>query len=72
MATKKLGANQGDQNFIRRCAEGEGDWSVQRISNHLRIEDSVVQNFYDLFSGKKEKPKKKAKKVEPTPEEDFI
>ncbi len=76
MSNKKPGANKGDQNFIRRCAEGGNDWSVQRISGHLRIDESVVQEFYDHFSGKtksESKPKKNKakKKVKATAEEDF-
>ena len=76
MSNAKPGANAGDQNFIRKCAEGGNDWPVRRIANHLGIRESVVQEFYDHHSGKTEsesKPKKakKKKKSEVTAEEDF-
>lgn len=79
MSEKKPGANGGDQNFIRKCAEGGNDWSVQRISAHLNIRESVVQEFYDHFSGKtasksepkEKKSKAKKKKGKATAEEDF-
>lgn len=74
MSHKKKGANQGDQNFIQKCAAGGNDWTVERISNHLRIEERVVQSFYDLFSGKTE-PKDVKKDVTDadfvTPAEEF-
>ncbi len=51
MSHKKKGANQGDINFIEKCAKGGSIWSVERISNHLRIEERVVKSFYDRASG---------------------
>lgn len=46
---RKKGANNNEQNFIKRCVKEEVDWDVARIAAHLLIEESVVQSFYDGF-----------------------
>ncbi len=81
MSINKLGANAGDRNFIRKCAEGGNDWSVQRIAAHLGIKQSIVQEFYVHYCGTEstpeyeipdqEPPKKPKKAKKATAEEDF-
>lgn len=83
---RKKGANNNEQNFIKRCVKEEVDWDAARIASHLLIEESVVQGFYDTYvkeledetsdSKPKPKPKKgkgKGKEEEggPTAEEEF-
>lgn len=78
MINRKKGANNNDQNFIKRCVKDEVDWDVSRIAAHLLIEESVVQNFYDGFvkeleneDSDSEPEKVKAAEEEITAEEDF-
>lgn len=78
MINRKKGANNNDQNFIKRCVKDEVDWDVARIAAHLLIEESVVQNFYDGFvkeleneDSDSEPEKVKAAEEEITAEEDF-